>query len=159
MKSFHFVCSCSVILALASCKENNTRPIDEAPDSNSTLIDEDNGAIPNTGTSSSSTATYTDAVDGTVNEIDSTTASGRSNPDMTTMYSELEMSDEQIKNYEAAQGLHQEIVEMNKDVSKTLMKKRNQDMKSILSPSQYTKYEDMAKYYFKVGDSATTNNE
>lgn len=164
MKTLNLAILSLASVILFSCKGKNDKPIDKAPDTNASLIDEDNNAVIDDNTSGSNTATYTDNVDGTVDNINSGTGAGNMGDNMNSnkseMYKKLDMTDDQIQKYEAASKKHEETIKNNKDIKKNAgMQQRDDDMKAVLSTSQYTKYRDMVKDYYKDQDSTQTKKQ
>ena len=161
MKTLNLALLFMASVMLFSCKEKNDKPIDTAPDSNSSLIEQDNDTVVDDNTSSSSTATYSDNVDGTVDDVNSGTGSASmGNAASTTMYSDLDMTKEQIAKYETASKKYMETVRNNKNLSqKAMREQRNKNLKAVLSTSQYTKYEELEENYYPAADSTAVKQQ
>ena len=101
-------------IVLFSCRENKNGDMDANGSMGDTVasMNDDNQ-------SSSSTATYSDNVDGTVNSSDNAlTDTTQMSGDMTAMYSQLQMTDDQVQQYETANKTYMDNVASNKNINR-----------------------------------------
>ncbi|HEA30515.1 MAG TPA: hypothetical protein ENH91_11050 [Leeuwenhoekiella sp.] len=129
-----------VLFVFAGCRETST-----GGQSGDTM----NGTTPSGDTTS--TIDNVNGTDGIVTykqgDMDVTTFM---NQDMSQTYSELEMSDEQIKTYQSTIGASQADEQHTNQVES--QEQRDKAMKSILTDVQYDKYKMMKKNTPKDGD-------
>ncbi|MBA3985758.1 MAG: hypothetical protein H0X63_04090 [Flavobacteriales bacterium] len=125
------------LIAFSSCKDNTNRTTQDRLDDNTTTLDR------------------TDRDDRTVTNTTTTNQGYQTSPEMTRLYTDLNMSKVQIEDYERREREHKNNMDANNAQNQTqadVDRRRDQYLKEILTNDQYQRYEQWKR------DSTTRTN-